>query len=571
MKKIIICFFMLIMFIPNIVFADSAGPSILGYDAIIINKDGVKIDGTNKIIPYNTVVHVVDEKDGSWFSDDDKNYYAEITWRDNEGNLERVFIYLKDIKPFEEEQKITSTESIGKIVVMNENGAKLWKGTSSKHESYDKIIPNGTKVNITYANDYYKGLISWYYVNDGEYKGWVSSSDVDFIYQDALLFSKMNLYDENDNIIMTLQKGTVLNEIYMSNSKGKMVVEYQDKKGYAKASKSTEVFDKPGISGIDLGLKTDETILITKNIELDMLNNKKVTIPSNARIKVLYGMIDGEMGVHPVCLKKDECYYYVEYLNQKGFIKVPDELLYYNDDIGIYIPYVGIELYEDYDESDYNFAEDADHTLYSKELYDYLIKNPSKRITNDIKKQYATNIKIKDKAINLKAIYQTIEEKNIFYDATFELIKYNNDNYIVIDRDYNVLLNIEERLKKEDIKEDEPQEENKIKEENNNIIDDTEKHNSKEEIDTVKENNNKKSSSSNTIIFAVIGAGVLAFVSFVTIIVVNKNKKQKEDEKKKNDVKNTKVIDNKNIEKINEKQNVIEKKEVTIEKEEGKE
>ena len=552
MKKIIYLV-LLVMLIPNIVMADSAGPSILGYDAIVINKNGAKVKEGNEIIPYNSIVHVVDERD-NYFGDDIS--YVQINWKD----IRMAWIPLKDIKPFEEEQVIDSNESIGKVIIMNENGAKLWKGTSSKHEAYDKIIPMGTKVNIIYDIDYYKGLISWYYVNDGEFKGWVKSSDVDYIYQEAMLFSETKLYDENDNIIMTLPKGTIIDEIYMSNIKGKMIVEYQDQKGYVKATKQNEVFDKPGINGINLGLKTDDIILLTNNIELELSNNKKITIPSNTRIKILYGMIDGEMGTHPVCLDENNCYYYVNYQNQKGFIKVANHIILYELPIGIPLPDVGISTYDDGDDDEYNFSDEADHTIYSKEVYDYIIKNPTKMVTDDIRKQYATNVKLTDKAIRKMIIYQTIEENNVFYEATFVLIKYNNENYLVIDRDYYESLNIEKMLKEKSNENKQQENNNEISEEKN--IDDKKDNNSKEEIITpVKDNSKKKSNSSNTIIFAVAGAVILAIVSFIIIkIINNRNKKVKNQEEK-----TIEANKEKDIKEIVKEENVIEKREVTIE------
>ena len=103
--------------------------------------------------------------------------------------------------------------------------------------------------------------------------------------------------------------------------------------------------------------------------------------------------------------------------------------------------------------------------------------------------------------------------------------------------------------------------ENKQQENNN----DDKSNDSKKEI-ILPENTKKKSNSSNTIIFAVAGAVILAIVSFVTIKIINRNKKVKNQEEK-----TIEVNKEKDVKEIVKEENVVKKREVTIKKEEGKE
>ena len=559
MKKIFLFLILLFLCIPTLVLADSAGPTILGYDAIVINKSGTKVHGAKEIIPYNTVVHVVDEVDGSWFSEKSDVYYALIRWENSDG-----YILLNDIRPYNETQEITSTESIGKIAIINKNGARLWKGTSSKYGAYDKVIPCNAKVNVTYAINYFKGIKSWYYVNDGEYKGWVASSDVDYIYQKAMLFNELKLYDSNNNLVITLPKGTVIDAIYKSTTEDKMIVEYQNKVYYVNASKSQEAeTNAPGIKGVNLGISLDNIpqVLTTKQIELVTTDNKKINIPSNVRIRILYSMNNGEYGANPVCLSENECYYYVGYQNQKGFIKVEEGGLEFQDDIGITLPNTGVSVYENDYSYNYNTSDIDDKTIYSKELYDYIKNNPTKRITNDIRKKYATNFKINGDVESKKSLFQTIEENDSFYEFHLLIIKYNNDDYAVINRDYYESFNIDKAKKERNVDENNQQEE--INTNNDENI-------QQEETTTNNNDGNKNptSKSTLTIIYSVAAATILAIVSLITIKVINKNKKEKLSETK--DV-NSNQNDNKNVavENSNEanKENII-KRDVTITKDE---
>ena len=75
MKKVL-C--LLMIFIPIVVLADSAGPSIIGYDAIITNKNGaIDVNEKKNTIPYNSQIRVYDEYD------DNGKLYAYVCYLDD--------------------------------------------------------------------------------------------------------------------------------------------------------------------------------------------------------------------------------------------------------------------------------------------------------------------------------------------------------------------------------------------------------------------------------------------------------------------------------------------------------
>ena len=87
---------LLIFVVPFIVLADAAGPYIISYDAIIINKNGIKytdFDNKEVIIPYNSKVRVI------WDSYDS----VTVSYIDKNKNEITTSISKKDIIPLEEE------------------------------------------------------------------------------------------------------------------------------------------------------------------------------------------------------------------------------------------------------------------------------------------------------------------------------------------------------------------------------------------------------------------------------------------------------------------------------------
>ena len=188
MKKII-SILLLIMLAPMMVLADEAGPKVLGYDAIIINKDGAEYtkygDGgevEREVLPYNTKIRVVSEDQY-----DGKTVIA-CNYSDIKDCYEKIFTLLKkDVAPLKEEitpndisDELASYSSLmkydSKALVFKDGGVKLKKGPADAFGVYNTVIPKNTEVNITHCVDRGKGGFGYCYVDSNNYKGWIDAS-----------------------------------------------------------------------------------------------------------------------------------------------------------------------------------------------------------------------------------------------------------------------------------------------------------------------------------------------------------------------------------------------------------
>ena len=155
MKKIVYLFVLLFLFIPTIVLADSSSPSILGYDAVVTNKKGVKVetgDG-NYTVAYNTKVHVYAEYDTDAScelinpKDSDPDYTLSIPLKDLSPIKKEVFP--KDLQNVNN-QGSTLKKDKDEFIVVNTKGTKLSKGPADIYGKYDKVIPYETKLHTTH-------------------------------------------------------------------------------------------------------------------------------------------------------------------------------------------------------------------------------------------------------------------------------------------------------------------------------------------------------------------------------------------------------------------------------------
>ena len=518
MKKILFLLFM-IVFLPMIVLADASVPSILGYDAIVINKNGSQCIDYNHKYSYNEVIHVRDEYtyDNNWVA-----------------ATEECNISLKDIVPYNKKEYIPQEKDIKKylngdnallnkvnyvITVYEKDGLQLRKGPALAFGKYDEKIPFLQELKVTYEAG------SWYYVNDNNYHGWVSldASDHDTIALKGLglmFFTEAKVVDDDNKVIFTIPKETFIDKIY-DITDGRKLVEYNGQKGYINVFKDksnwTYLYDTK------YGYSVNGELLVLKDFDLVSLNGEKKRITKGEKIKVLYGNLSSYHGddiypFHSVEISEGNNQYYVEYQNIKGFI---------SDTYVIQILDHG--YFEDFETGE------QDINLYSIDLL-LKYKNSTSSLNENLKKKYQLNEIIKA---------HTKVDVLSFYGSCY-IIKKNNNLFVILPFD----------------KEDEQNTQEEINHNENNIIDNN-------EFKPINVDSNVKKDN-KTIINAVIGSIILSVAIILFIIFFNKKKAKSKKEE-------VNIINENNITKeekrevtITKNENIETKRKVTINDEEEK-
>ena len=131
---------LLFMISPMVVLVDAAGPKWLGYDAVVINKNGAKYveytdygEEKEHIIPYNTKIRIIEEDEYGGETVDACNY-SDI----NNCYEKQVQILKKDIAPLKDEvipndmsNNLASGSSLmkydSKMIILKDGGMKLKK------------------------------------------------------------------------------------------------------------------------------------------------------------------------------------------------------------------------------------------------------------------------------------------------------------------------------------------------------------------------------------------------------------------------------------------------------------
>ena len=320
MKKRI-CLLIMILIFPTLALADSGGPTIIGYDAIISNKNGSKAKGYDdskktKTFAYNTKVHVHDEFD-------DSLEICALPFRSGETscNYDDIwYISPKDVVPILEEVnpkdiKNSIFESKRKFIVFDKNGLSLKKGPADAYTRYDEVIPYKTTLESKYCDGNY-----YCYINDGTYKGWISTGDkvaIEELYEKTLNAVEVNVYDDEDNIIGTIPSEANLDRIYYLslNDKYHFYVEYQNIAGLVK--------------NLYYGFNETGKLLALQNTRITSIDGKvRTDVATGAEMDILF-MQDYNEGIET---DKDDSYYYVEYKKIKGFINSKDVVEKYESD-----------------------------------------------------------------------------------------------------------------------------------------------------------------------------------------------------------------------------------------------
>ena len=386
-----LCFILLILFIPFIVLADAEGPHIIEYDAIIVNKNGVKYtdeNGNEKIIPYNSKVRVIMETESdisvTYINEEKKEIFTSISKKD-------IIPYNDEINPNDSSirkgNEGTLFKESGLVIVFNKNGIKLRKGPDEKWKEYDEIINYMTVLDTTFTMNGGSGPGGpsnlWFYVENNNYHGWINSRDVAYKIDDKLLtFADIKLKDETGKELITIPAETELDEVYKYEAKKQYYVKYNFEQGF--------------ISYDSLGYEITDYVLSKKDTVLQSIKGEtRVKIPFGVKLEVLYADYEGwEFRT----LTATKGYFYVKYNNQRGFIKESDVLI------------------DNYSELNSKFISQSFKIINDVTLYD--LSNKGKEIlqinaNNDITSPYC--------------YIDTYDENDDFYQEEWCVIKYNNN------------------------------------------------------------------------------------------------------------------------------------------------
>ena len=397
MKKVI-CLLMLIMFIPSMVLANRASyddnsrqeSSIMGYDAIVVNKNGAKEKNSDEVIPYNTKVFVYEDSEN----------IAYVRWVDKKDYV----INISDIIPCEEEyipdekninNKIVDDIPLSKlqkeeykIIIYEKNGISLRKGPSVIYKKYAQLIPYQTELKVTYQAG------KWLYIDDEKYHGWLNNELYALQYNsDIMLFDDAKIVDENDEVIFTIPKETLIKKenLYYLSDRSKFIINYNGQNGYAKVDGEDFIY------GIDISsysysynlLSLESTEITSSDGNVRTLVNSGITFDKAYKAYV-----------------KHFPSYYVQYGEAKGYVKKENVFEY---DVG-----KSIRLGEDKE-------------FYSIDLYKHLINNGDSVISSN----YFTKIIIpKDTVLTVYEGYPIYWDGD-YMEHNFYITKYNNNFGII--------------------------------------------------------------------------------------------------------------------------------------------
>ena len=326
MKKIIYLSILLFLFIPTLVLADAGGPSVIGYEAVVINKKGAKVQYSdeNETVPYNTKIYV--------YNQDEENVTACIGKKSQFDCDDSVTIKKSDIAPVKNEvtpkdfktsddDEVTIATNELKILIDNKKGAKLKKGPADVYGSYDKVVPYRTVLTSTnYVNSYGPGgsdYILFIYIDSDGYKGWIDPDDVAIYSKENIIaFDKIELLDDDDKTIDTIPAETVISGYYGSYEK--IYIEYNGKQGHAVDAKIAYQ-------------STQGRVLTTKKTSIkSMTGETRGEIPAGELLKILYASPDDIYGDYPYhstsgySPNEKDYYFYIEYDGIKGIVSDKD-------------------------------------------------------------------------------------------------------------------------------------------------------------------------------------------------------------------------------------------------------
>ena len=510
MKKVICLCLLFVLFVPTIVLADAAGPSVIGYEAVVINKKGAKSEGGDDdyTVPYNKKIYVYNEDDDTVYAclDGKSQYDCEKSVALKKSDIAPVKkeVTPKDFKTSKEDEVYIATDEI-KFLISEKKGAKLKKGPADLYGTYDKTIPyKEVLTSKNYVKSYGPGgsdYILFFYVDSNGYKGWVSPDDVAIYYNEkAIAFKDTKIYDDDNNVIDTIKTETIINDYYGSFYGG-VFINYNGKMGHAK-DVSFAYESKKG-----------RIVTIKKAEIMSLSGEKRGEIPAGESLKILFASSDDDYGDYPyhntsgyyMNENDKESYFYVEYDGIKGIVSS-------NDVISL----------------DYEFKE---KTIELKEETKFYDLNQPEGKDEESMEDYLSRWKTIGKIP--KSAKVTVYTEHEDYDGSI-----GKSLYIQLAK-YKGKLGYITRI---EISENEPSDDPEPTTEPLPTA-------TNEPVNPNNNSNNGKEKNDNIILYCIIGAVLLAITVIGIIIVINKKKKKEKVEKEsKEEIKQTEQDDEKNKE-----------------------
>lgn len=214
MKKVLLTILGVLLFIPNVLFADMGAPGIEEYKASINNKNGAVVyesdydektskdvyKATKETIPYGKTVKVEMEENG----------YADI---ENYG-----YVKLSDIEPIQKNYALKDSEWKSKVDGIILKKVELRNGPANGYSKVGVTLEPGTNVKVREYKES-DGFYSWVYIEYNGKKGYIDS------YQGTVTLGKDKAYfmtfsdtDFNDATtgkkIGTVKANTVISGTY---------------------------------------------------------------------------------------------------------------------------------------------------------------------------------------------------------------------------------------------------------------------------------------------------------------------------------------------------------------------
>lgn len=310
MKKILI--FLILLFIPCLVFADSETPLYTTYDVLVSNKSGATAYNSDKTItiPFDTKLTVIYESNTSI---DGKSIDCVIV----KYNSKEYKIDANDVTVYSETINLDDYKKEEKKLYFFQDEVNIYKGPSKVYGKISGKIPKGTVLTTKYY-DY-----NFAYVEYQNIKGWIFSSQNNWTshypneYNNCVLFNsdekkvmtifETELVDIEDNKIKVPAETYLSYEFYSYNL---AVVNYNDKDYFLYFGNVLNP-DKNIVMLVD----EKKEVLTTKEIEIyDSFKNKNVigTIPAN---EVITLQVIFDESAESVLSK-----FYVNYNGTKGLI-----------------------------------------------------------------------------------------------------------------------------------------------------------------------------------------------------------------------------------------------------------
>ena len=463
-----VIYLFILMFIPIMVLADASGPSIIRYDAIISNKKGAKDIGNNKNISYDTKISVYDE-----YKDEGKTYVRACIIKNNKNDeCDEVTILASDIMPLKDEyiptDKDAKDDDISIVKLFNKK-IIVFEEKGIKLRKGPSEAYKEYDVTVPYKTFLTAKYAVYNYEGDSTFYTWYYVADND--YTGWIGVSGSHIAYLMDEIIVATNTN-------LYNSSGAIIGSIKSETVF-KDMYYLENNDKYSYylqyNNEDAYIKGMNYGYALSNIKVYTLKDANIiSIDGQKRIKVPVATtlkvlygFVGE-GIDGIYIDENKNYFYVEYNGVKGFIS--------NDAV----------------EPLYNNTKKTMVLNYELEMYDY----PSQK-ANKLNKVVPAGTQITTPYYYSEIIWN--ENETEYRD--WYLITYNGTTGWIKLKDIN--------------KTDNPKTDNNNK---NNTPTNT------NHVEVNKENN-------NILLYCLIGAGVLCLTGIVTIILVNKKRKNKSNNK----------------------------------------